>query len=142
MKRTVLCLIVSVAISLMAGCSSDGKSALEDTQWVLTSLRGNPLLDETEITLKFENEILSGSAGCSSYGGGPDSGRFRTTEKGALEIPTLAITAELCTGPDGIMEQEMAYVAALISAKAYVVEEDRLEMRDADGEIVLVYVRQ
>ena len=84
MKKTVLCLLVLAAISLVAGCSSDDKSVLEGTQWVLTSLRGNPLLEETEITLKFENEILSGLAGCNGYGGGPDSGRYTTTKKGAL----------------------------------------------------------
>ena len=118
MKKTVLCLIVLAAISLAAGCSSDDKSALEGTQWVLTSLHGNPLLEETEITLRFEDEILVGNAGCNGYGGGPTSGRYTATKKGALDIPILAINVELCPSPEGVMEQEKAYVTALISAEA------------------------
>lgn len=142
MRKTVLCLVVLAAMSLVAGCDSGGKSALEGTEWVLTSLNGNPLLEDTQITLKFENEILSGFAGCNGYGGGPDSGCYTATKKGALTIPVVAITVQECPSPQGVMEQEKAYVAALTSSETYRVVDDRLEIQDADGETVLVYARQ
>ena len=142
MKKTILFLLVLTALSLVAGCSSSGTSALEDTQWVLTSLRSNSLLEETEITLKFENKTLSGSAGCNGYGGGPDSGSYSATKSGTLEIPVVAITEMWCMSPEGVMEQETAYVTALTSAATYVVEGDRLEIQDADGTTILVYARQ
>ena len=46
-----------------------------------------------------------------------------------------------CPSPEGVMEQEKDYVAALTSAAAYVIDGDRLEILDADGETVLVYAR-
>ena len=141
MKKIIFCLIILATVNVIAGCSD--KSALEGTEWTLTSLKGEPLLEDTEITLKFEEQgWLSGFAACNSYGGGPDSGKYSATKKGTLSIPQLAITVRECHSPEGVMEQEQAYVAALTSAASYQVTEDRLEILDADGETVLVYAKR
>jgi heat shock protein HslJ len=138
MKKVVLWLIILATVFLVAGCTD--KSALEGSEWVLTSLRGMPLARDTEITLRFEEQgWLSGFAGCNGYGGGPDSGKYSATRKGALSIPQIAITVRECHSPEGVMEQETAYVGALTSAASYQVTEDRLEILDAEGETVLVY---
>ena len=45
-----------------------------------------------------------------SHGGGPDSGGCTVTGDGRLTIPQLAVTVQLCSEPEGILEQEAAYI--------------------------------
>jgi heat shock protein HslJ len=117
-------------------------STLGDTEWVLTSLNGKGLIEGTNITLGFDEEGLSGFAGCNAYGGGPDGREAIATQDGTLTIPGLAITAQLCLSPEGIMEQEQAYVEALSSAATYRMTDDRLEIGDVAGETTLVFARK
>jgi heat shock protein HslJ len=44
-----------------------------------------------------------------------------------------------CLDPEGIMEQEDAYLAALQSAAAYRLVDERLQIENAAGEAVLVF---
>jgi heat shock protein HslJ len=113
---------------------------LVGTEWVLTSLNGEGLIEGSEITLFFEETVLGGSMTCNGYGGGPDSGKYVATDDGTLDIlRPLAVTAQLCSSPEGVMEQEAAYIEALLSAATYRVMVDRLEINDADGETILVF---
>ena len=59
---------------LVGSISPVGAADLVGTEWVLISLNGNSLIEDTEITLNFEKEFLGGFMGCNGYGGGPDSG--------------------------------------------------------------------
>jgi heat shock protein HslJ len=125
-------------------------STLEGTEWVLISLNGESLIEGTNITLNFaactelsrSEGILSGFAGCNAYGGGPDSGKYMVTDEGTLTIPQIAVTAMLCSGPEGVMEQEDAYIETLHNAAAYRVMDDRLEIDNAAGETTLVFARK
>lgn len=117
-------------------------SVLPGTKWVLTSLRGQPLLPDTTISLEFGEAWYSGYTGCNNYGGGPDSGKYTTTDEGILEILGMAVTVQACPEPEGVMEQEQAYIAAFASIATYRLNEDRLELQDATGETVLIYARQ
>lgn len=121
---------------------SGGEHALKATEWVLTSLNGETLLAGTHIMLGFEERWISGFGGCNAYGGGPDSGGYAATADGSLTIPEMAITAMECPSPEGVMEQEKAYVQALRQAKTYRIVDDRLEIENAAGETILAYVRQ
>lgn len=113
---------------------------LDSAEWVLTSLNGESLIEDTEITLNFKIEFLGGFMGCNGYGGGPDSGKYTATDDGTLTIPhEIAVTVQLCSEPKGIMEQEAAYIEALRSAAAYRVVDDRLEIANAAGETTLVF---
>jgi heat shock protein HslJ len=114
---------------------------LVGTEWVLISLNGNSLIEDTSITLYFEDAFLGGSMTCNGYGGGPDSGEYVATDDGTLTVPRpLAVTVQLCSSPQGIMEQEEAYIEALPSAATYRVIGDRLEINNAVGEMILVFV--
>ena len=114
---------------------------LAGSEWQLVSLHGDPLLEDTYISLTFEEDRLGGFAGCNHYGGGPDSGSYNVTPDGSLEIPLLAITQMLCVEPDGVMEQEDAFVKTLTGAIAYHLEDDILSLQNAEGETVLVFER-
>jgi heat shock protein HslJ len=115
---------------------------LKDTEWVLSSLKGEDLLEGAHITLEFQEGWIGGIAGCNAYGGGPDSGGYVATDDGTLTIPEIAITAMECLSPAGIMELERDYVDVLTSASAYRLTGDRLELQNATGETILVYARQ
>jgi heat shock protein HslJ len=124
---------------ILSGCVPGAADDLVGSEWVLLSLNGNSLIEDTDITLYFEEELLGGSAGCNGYGGGRDSGRYVATDKGTLTIPQLAVTVMFCSEPEGIMEQEEAYIRALHDAATYQVIEGRLEIADANGETTLVF---
>jgi heat shock protein HslJ len=108
---------------------------------MLTSLMGQEPIAGSEITLRFEKEVLAGYAGCNWYGGGPDSGEYSAKSDGSLAIGTLAVTVRLCFEPDGIMEQEVAYVSALEAGVSWSVTDGRLEIANASGETTLVFAR-
>jgi heat shock protein HslJ len=73
---------------------------------------------------------------------GTDEDEFKYTarEDGTLVIPAVMITEKDCAAPEGVMSQELDYVAALQSAAAFRLTEERLEIDDAAGETVLVFV--
>lgn len=119
---------------------------LNGTRWALLFLRGKPLLESTRITLAFSGGFVSGSAGCNKYdrlviGDDVARGKYKATEEGSLTIPALAITALACPTPDGVMDQEDAYLEALRGVVAYRLVENRLELQDAAGETILVFTR-
>jgi heat shock protein HslJ/outer membrane protein assembly factor BamB len=107
---------------------------LNETEWVLTSLNGKSPVKESRITLSFAEGTVTGFAGCNHYGG-----EYTMVDDGALVIPEIAITAQLCLTPKGVMPQEDAYIEALSGAAAYQVMDDRLEVDDAAGETILVF---
>jgi heat shock protein HslJ len=44
-----------------------------------------------------------------------------------------------CEGPDGIMEQETAFLMAMEAVAQYEIKGDTLEMMDAQGATILVF---
>ncbi len=115
-------------------------TVLPGTKYVLTSLRGQPLLAGTHITLEFGKQSFGGFTGCNDYGGGPDDGKYAATDDGALKLLEFAVTAVGC--PGDIMAQEKTYLEALTSAAAYRLSNRRLELQNAAGETILVYAQR
>ena len=57
--------------------------------------------------------------GCNGYGGSPDRGKYTIKGDGTFQLgDPFAVTVQLCTEPEGIMEQEQGFLAALTSASA------------------------
>ena len=101
----------------------DGKDA------VVSALLG------TEITAVFsEDGKISGSAGCNNYTASYEVDGERIT------VGPAATTRMMCAEPEGIMEQEAAYLAALESAASYTIEGNQLELMDAEGRRAVSYV--
>jgi heat shock protein HslJ len=145
-KRTIPILVFLILASLVAACGADSKASrpsdlpdLAGTDWTLTSLNGSSLIEDSEITLFFKEAYLGGTMTCNNYGGGPDSGKYTATDDGQLAISQLAVTVQLCAEPEGIMEQEAAYIEVLHDAATYRVTDHRLEIADASGRIRLVF---
>ena len=54
-------------------------------------------------------------------------------------VDPFAVTVQLCTEPEGIMEQEAAYIEALMSAAHYQIVDNRLEFENEAGKAILIF---
>ena len=91
-------------------------------------------LADTKITALFSEEgELTGSAGCNSY-----STSYEVSDS-AIEIFPAATTRMYCSIPEGIMEQESEYLAALQSAASYEIQGKELVLLDANNTRAVIY---
>jgi heat shock protein HslJ len=89
---------------------------------------------DTEITAIFgEDGTLSGSAGCNNYTAAYEADDVN------IEIGPAAVNMMMCAEPEGIMEQESLYLAALSMAEVYSIDGDRLQLRTGEGSLVADY---
>jgi heat shock protein HslJ len=115
-------------------------TSLAGTSWTVISYNnGNEavvtVIIGTELTADFgEDGSLSGSAGCNNY-----TTSYQVDGE-AISIGPAATTRKMCAEPEGIMEQEAQYLAALETAATYRMEGENLEMRTADGAMVANFV--
>jgi len=131
---TILCLLL---LALIACARPAETASLADTEWVLTSLQGRTPLSGTQITLQFTDERASGYAGCNHYGG-----EYTLPRQGKIEFGMMQQTVMLCFVPEGVIDQEVAYMDALRQATAYRIGDDTLELQNEAGEILLAYGRR
>jgi heat shock protein HslJ len=126
--------------ALLAACatgtqepSPTPRPVLVDTEWVLISLDGSPLIEQTQITLNLGEASLDGSAGCNTYGAS-----YAAAED-SLRLSGLYWTEMGCTEPEGVMDQEQAYLDALSAAARFRLDGDGLEVYDEAGASILAF---
>lgn len=119
-------LLVSSCVLLPA------QSKLDETRWLLQSLRGQSLLEDTAITAKFSSGGVSGSAGCNNYGA-----KVSFLPINRMEIDEVANTEMGCQEPAGLMEQEALYLNTLAASAAYQLEKENLVILDSEGNTLL-----
>ena len=110
--------------------------------WVLDSLDGRPLIEESIVTLKVDENRFGGFDGCNSYGGRSEDGRSIADADRMFSGLPLEKTAMGCVEPEGIMDQADAYTSALMQGEKFRVVGDRLEIFGLGGEARLVFVRE
>ncbi len=90
------------------------------------------LLADTEITAAFDGleATLTGSAGCNSY--------FAdyAVEGRDLTLSSLAWTERACQSPEGVMEQELAYLGALGTVDRFDLDDTALRIFYSGGVLV------
>jgi heat shock protein HslJ len=106
--------------------------------WTVTSLNTGDAVTSpipgTELTADFaEDGSLSGSAGCNRY-----TAQYVATGD-VMEISPPASTQKFCADPEGVSEQETAYLTVLPEAARFQLGEHGLELLRADGTIVATY---
>ena len=112
---------------------------LAGTSWEVVNFNnGNQaivgVITGTTLTAEFGKDgTLSGSGGCNNY-----SGPY-TVDGDKIKIGPLASTMMACTDPDGVMEQETQYLAALQMAQTYQLEGNVLELRRSDQSLVAIF---
>jgi heat shock protein HslJ len=93
----------------------------------------------TELSALFgEDGTLAGSAGCNNYSAAYEVDDASAAE-GEISIGPAASTRMMCPEPEGVMEQEALYLAALEMAEVFRIQGDRLQLRTAEGSLVADY---
>ena len=152
-RKTLFVALAVLALAVLAGCgqtterplettergpqkipATDAADPLTDTEWTLRSLRGEGLVEGTNITLDIEKNAYRGNAGCNWYGGRYTSGN------GVLEISGSDMTQMGCPRETG--QQENTYLNTLQNVATYRFRGDSLELRNSADEIILVYTRR
>ena len=72
-----------------------------DPRLITENGQGKEPMADTEVTLRFSAEKLTGSAGCNRYGAS-----YQTGDDRQLSITDIASTEMWCLQSEGIMEQE------------------------------------
>jgi heat shock protein HslJ len=106
---------------------------LAGTRWEMTSLRGQPPLEDTTVSLEFGSDgEASGTSGCNGYGG--------TYETEGITISFGPLVGTLIACEEPVMEQENSYRDALDEAAFYEVTEDgELRLFDADTTLLVTF---
>ena len=130
-------MILTLVLALGAvACGEDSAPSLDDTAWMLESYGPQgaiqALLADTEITAEFAGSeaMLTGSAGCNSY--------FAdyAVDGSALILSGLAWTERACQAPEGVMEQELAYLGVLRTVDRFEVDDNTLRLFGSEGSLV------
>jgi heat shock protein HslJ len=137
------CLFLAACLAV-AGCVGDQQASPDDktvlalpgTEWELTAIAITSvnLVEGTTITLAFDEETLSGSAGCNRYFGG------YTLDENRIAIGGIGSTEMYC-GEAGVMEQEQLYLSLLGEVASARMDGDTLTLFDADGVPGLIFER-
>jgi heat shock protein HslJ len=115
--------------------------ALEGSSWEVIGYNNGKggvvsVIIGTEITASFgEDGQLTGNASCNNYFASYE------TEGDSISIGPAGATQMFCGEPEGIMEQEQQYLAALETATTYKITGLDMEMRTSEGSIVATFKR-
>jgi heat shock protein HslJ len=99
---------------------------LDGTQWRLIDLNVDQeaVLPDTEITLRFDDGQISGSAGCNDYSGIVNSGEYGLN---SLEVSPIAATEMQCSDP--VSDQENTFLTRLGNAESWRYDYGHLSLR-------------
>jgi heat shock protein HslJ len=106
---------------------SGAAASLSGTQWTLAN--ANPT-----ITLTFDDTHATGSGGCNTY-----RAPYTVAGSGLTFGPAIS-TKRACLDPAG-NTQETSYFSALGNVKSFSISGDRLTLRNAAGEAILLFDR-
>ena len=124
--------LVSLAFLLviLTACSAfpDAGASLEDTHWELYAYRKSRPIEDTTLTIKFEDGRASGSAGCNSYGS-----MYQVNGK-EITFSEVSSTVMACLEPEGVMEQEQLFLQYLGEAQRFEVVDGQLQIFWSDHE--------
>ena len=128
-----------LGVILVSGCigGSEQVRELEGSVWNLVEIDGMAILPDSGVSLKFADGQASGSAGCNSY-----SGEYKVGTGGSIEFGMMAWTLMACMEPEGLMEQETAYMRALGEVVIFNLSGEELTMQNESGSVLLVFGKE
>ena len=136
MKIRILTATLLLAL-VLCGSACANQEPLSGTSWQVVSYNNGKqaiagIIADTSITAYFGPDgTLYGSAGCNDYTTSYSTAGDRITVKPA------AVTRKMCAKPDGIMDQETAYLNAMERAARFSLRDDILELYYADGNLAV-----
>ncbi len=138
--------LVLITSLLTSGCAWNSdvdriSETLLDTAWDVLSYANEEqvvvgVLDGTQITARFDADgRVTGSAGCNNYFAG-----YQTDDQ-SITIGPAGATRRFCAEPQGIMEQEADFLAAMQSVLVFRLDGNEVNLYDADGALALKLTR-
>jgi heat shock protein HslJ len=94
------------------------------------------VLGGTRITARFGGGQVTGDAGCNRY-----FVAYQASDE-SVTIQRPAVTRRFCAEPEGVMDQEAAFLEALQSAVRFRMEGERLELRTSGGALALTLAQE
>ena len=113
-----------------------------DGIWVLESMDGQPVIENSFVMLNVNEDLATGFDGCNRYGGQSVDGAPVFDADRKFSAPPVGGTDMDCVEPEGVMDQAEAYISTLMRMDRFRVSGDRLEILDSEGAARLVFVRQ
>ena len=136
-----LALTTSLAVSVVAQDEPAeegivGVYSIEGVTWLLTgqAIDGEmvPVPDRLAVSLQMEDGQAGGNGGCNGY-----FGSF-STNNNEITISSLGATSQFCPEPEGVMEQEAAFLMTLPSATRFRLDGNTLELRNSGDQMVAI----
>jgi heat shock protein HslJ len=128
MKLRLLSLTLLAALLLSACSAFSPGDPLEGTSWQLAASAGKEVVPGTNVTIRFEDGLAGGEAGCNGYGGAYE------VDGEKISFQEVASTLMLCTAPEGVMEQEAAFLGSLNQVERFELADGQLQLIRSDGE--------
>jgi heat shock protein HslJ len=132
--------LIEVVSKTAVETGSPTTDVLDGTGWVVESMVNGAgavvmPLPGTTISAEFSEGQIGGSASCNRYFAS------YTVDGSTLTFSQAGSTMMFCNDPEGVMEQESAYLANLEKVASFVMEGDSLSLLDGDGNPVVVFTR-
>ena len=134
-----LLLLLDKQGQLVLKYTAEAPLALEDTSWQANAInngQGGVVSSATtqQVIAMFADGKVSGSAGCNNY-----SASYEISDS-QITIGPAMTTRRQCSKPEGIMAQEQEFLQALAAATRYKLVAGRLELRDSNGSLQVIFV--
>jgi polar amino acid transport system substrate-binding protein len=143
----IACIVLVVVWVINRDGGETPADPLAGTQWQAQSYynaaeaggMASPL-GGTQLTAEFTagtssgNGTIAGSSGCNTYRAS------YTVDGDALSIGEAASTMMFCEQPQGAMDQEAAFLAALQSASSFELETEQLHILNDQGQVVVDFI--
>jgi heat shock protein HslJ len=115
---------------------AEPENPLAGTRWTATAYWDGSAMQETLegtlLSMNFgQDGSLNGSAGCNSY-----SSSY-TVDGSSLVISAPSLTNKACPEPEGIAEQETAFVNALSTTSQFYIEAGQLYLLNATDQVIV-----
>lgn len=123
-----------------APAAEEAASPLAAMEWQVTEYNNGrdglvPIMAGTAITMTFGADgHMGGTAGCNGFGAP------YALDGDRLTIDSIFSTMMFCTEPEGILDQEADFLAALAKTAAYTIADGQLALAAEDGSPVLTAV--
>jgi len=137
-------LLLACCVLLLTACikptpnltaPAENANPLRGTKWQLVSLEQQEALAAAAVTVEFSDDALTGSAGCNTY-----SAAYQLRDQ-TIMIGGAAATRKACADEQQ-MAQETTYFEALATVTQFQLVDKQLELRNEQGEVVMVFAHR
>lgn len=127
-KPTIVLAALVALTTVLAACGTTGQAArLLDSTWELDELHGQDAIRNVLVSMTFaKDDKLTGTGGCNRF-----VGSWKHSDSRNLDLTAGGSTRIACE--KAIMTQEQAFFQALEDTARYRLDEDELELYNADG---------